>query len=116
MKFEILALPLPGNRQMNLYRFLVDGVEYIRQISAIGAYDVTKRLEDAGKQHLVTEALRQLGMKPWRGDSAPAAVETPAAAESPPRGPGRVTTDAYAHYRDEPPDRIPEEAVPGVAT
>jgi hypothetical protein len=113
MRFEIIATPLAGNRTMTLYRFLVDGAEYLRQVSAIGAYDVTKRLEDAGKAHLVDEALHQLGMVPWGRDLAPTTIVRGRGAEVAPRGPGRPAKDQYANYREELPAHIPVEQLVG---
>lgn len=111
MKFELRALPLPGNTIHQIYTFLVDGVEHIAQISKIGAYDIAYKLRDMHKGNLVDEALRQLGMAPPVAEQQEpdAKIANPTVRTS--RGPGRPSTNTYNHFREELPDRIPAEEV-----
>lgn len=109
MKFEIVVTPLQGNRINSLFRFLVNDVVYRQQISAIGAYDVIKVLEDAKLGDRVDAALRQLHMEPWgrTPETMPVSTKKGARAAPMPRAPGRPKTGTEPYTAEDVPDRLP---------
>jgi len=107
MKVEIRKTPLNGNHTMTLYELLINDKVYLRQISAIGAFDVTVTLEDSGRAGEVEYALTQLGLKPW-GRELRRPVLAHRSTPQVRRGPGRASTGYISHHEDIP-SRIPAE-------